>query len=157
MLPQRATIPSDPPTREKTIVVNQVFQSKFVMDISSKLNITPAFIATSFPCGAFWSRMRIDKISVWGQTLVTNNVPNVSGAIIVDIPADASWNQPPMRFTDDAVQGQSRPRIAFKLGLLDRARFFTSADETVICTVLGAQNEQFTVQFTLQLVSPPVV
>jgi len=156
MLPQRATIQPDPPTREKTIVVNQVFQSKFIMDTTSKLNITPAFIATSFPGGAFWSRMRIDKVSVWGQTLVGNGIPAVSGAIIVDIPSDASWNQPPMRFTDDAVQGQSRPRIAFRLGLLDRARFFTSADETIICTILGTSTEQFTLQFSLQLVSPPV-
>jgi len=156
LLPQRAPIDNDPPSREKSITVNQVFQSAFELSNTPKQDITPAFIATSFPGAAFWSRFRIEKIAIWGRTLVSGTVLQTSGAITVDIPADVSWNQPPMRLTDDGIEGQSRPKIAFKLGLLDRARFFTPADETIICSISGSANELITCQFTLQLVSPAV-
>jgi hypothetical protein len=153
--PQRVGIVSDPPPRERSIVVNQVFTQLANVPLSGGYTVTPAVIMQSVPGAAFWARVRIEKISIWGQNPAgTALAPNPSNSIVVNVPTDTAWNQPPMQWIDDGVEGQSRPKIAFKLGLLDRARFFTPADTTTLFSVSGANEDLLCLQYSLELVSP---
>jgi hypothetical protein len=154
-VPHRVPIASDPPPRERSIVVHQVFTNIASEPLSGGYTVTPAVIMQAVPGAAFWSRLRVEKISIWGQApSSTALLPNPSNSIVVNIPTDTGWFQPPMQWVDDGVAGQSRPKIAFKLGLLERARFFTPADTTTLCTVSAADADILCFQYSLELVSP---
>jgi len=158
MLPHRVPIVNDPPNVIDSVQIIKTVQLQTIPPTEG-LNITPTLLASRLPGGTtFWSRIRIEKISVWGDNGTSETIPSTrSGDLFVIIPSDSSWDQPTIEWSDTGVFGVSRPKIAFKLGLLDRARWFGVADETVIAQVgnrVAPGNPAVTIQATVSVISP---
>lgn len=111
--------------------------------------ITPADLAAGIPGGAtYWSAMRIDRIDIWGEA-------TSDGGLTVRLDSQSGWSQPNFTMRDSGTTGHQRPACGFRLGLLDRARFFGTADTTPLCTVSVATMEAYNcvVQASIELVS----
>jgi len=94
--------------------------------------------------------MSIERIDVWGSA-------SEDSTVAMQVVGDSSWNQPPVQWQDVGVPGQSRPRIGVRLGLLDRARWFGTADTTTLVNLSTSSNTAtIVVQATIELLSPPL-
>lgn len=100
----------------------------------------------------YWNAARLEKVSVWGDQLVAGNG---SGYLEVALPPVSGWSQPATKWIDEGTLGNNRPHISFKYGILERARFLSTADDTPLFSVEGGQDTgQAVIHATLELVSP---
>jgi len=88
---------------------------------------------------------------MWGDQTTPGDATNF---LRVTLAADSSWDQPNFQVTDTGTVGNERPRVAFRLGLLDRARWFTTADTTPVCIITGPVDTNVTIQATIEIISP---
>lgn len=159
MMPHRVPIQNDPPSVIDSVQIMKVVQLQ-TSPPTEGLNLTPALIASRLPGGAtFWNRIRIEKISIWGDNgSGSASAPGSgSGDLFVLVPSDSGWDQPTIEWSDSGIFGQSRPKIAFKLGLLDRARWFNVASTQVLAQVgnrVAPSNPVLTIHFTVSVMSP---
>jgi hypothetical protein len=117
------------------------------------LAITPAFLMQGVPGGtSYWNSCQIERIEVYGGDTAS---ADPSGLTLTVEPVSA-YSQPPFSVSDSGTIGAERARCGVRLGLLDRARWFGTADTTTIATVssAGVVNEPVVVYASIQLVSP---
>jgi hypothetical protein len=116
------------------------------------LSITPAFLMQGVPGGStYWNSVQVERIEVYGS--------DAGGAdpfgLILTVEPVSGYSQPPFSVTDSGTTGAERARCGVRLGLLDRARWFGTADTTAIATVSsGTAVESVTVYASIQLISP---
>lgn len=146
MYPERLTVKADPPEIVHTIRVMKRVQ--LTQTVTTPFSITPAALALAIPGGlTYWNSFRIERVDVWGTA-------NVDNTLSVSLPAVSAGSQPPVTYVDTGIAGQRRPMVGFRLGLLDRARFFGVADATVLATVNFSSGTSLTIQAVLELSSP---
>jgi len=135
---------------EPTIRVTKKFSITLGV-AASPLPVTVAMLSASIPGGlTYWSRVRFEKFDVWSGS------PDEAAKLSITVGPDASSAQPPFQITDHGTSGQRRSAVGFKLGLLERARFFGTADTTALFTVLAPAGPgvQVFVHTTIELISP---
>jgi len=150
--PERLRPPQDPPIVQNTVRVSKKIQ--LFIPAESTPTVTPisaSLLATAVPGGlTYWSTMRIERIDAWGSGLDDSTIQ----LMIVSQPG---WSQPNLQLEDVGTPGQQRPRIGVRLGLLDRARWFSTADTTVLCSLqTSSSTATIVLQATIELLSPPL-
>jgi hypothetical protein len=99
----------------------------------------------------YWHRFRVERVDLWGSDTITSESSN---SLSVVLSASSSWDQPNFQVTDVGTIGNERPRVGFRLGVLDRARWFNTAATELLCLITGSPGTEVTVQATVELVSP---
>lgn len=149
--PQRVEIQMDPPPLDTSIKVVKRIQIRLPYDVSTLGDCTPAILMAGVPGGlTYWNRVRFEKFSIW-----SNSSSSGTDTLSVLVATQDDWSQPTVSFTDTGTYGARRAGVAFKLGLLDRARWFSTADATVLFTAksdTGAAGALI-VQATVELLS----
>jgi hypothetical protein len=120
--------------------------------VAGSLSITPAFLMAGVPGGtSYWNNVQVERIEVFGSDLTA--VGSTQLTLTVD-PVSA-YSQPPFVVSDEGTTGAERARCGVRLGLLDRARWFGTADTTVLATVSASSTtEAVLVYASIQLISP---
>jgi hypothetical protein len=151
--PSKLTLPPQIPDVEPTIRITKRVQINVVLSSESGVaSLLTANLLAGVPGGnTYWHKFRIERIDLWGDQSTPGDSTNF---LRVTLAADSSWDQPNFQVTDNGTVGNERPRVAFRLGLLDRARWFTTADTTVVCLITGPVNTNVTIQATVELISP---
>jgi len=119
------------------------------------LPVTVAMLAASIPGGAsYWNSIRFEKFDIWNSSY-GNNGSTEAGQLAVTVGPNAGTGQPPFQVTDHGTTGQRRAAVGFKLGLLERAHFFGTADTTVLFTVTSpaGMGANVIVHATIELMS----
>lgn len=145
--PQRVKPQALPPQITDTIRVNKRIQVTVGSDVTpADIDITPVMLMAGVPGGiTYWNRVRFERIDVWGGT---------STSLGMRVMSQSGWDQPPLQMSDTGATGASRSAIGFRLGLLDRARFFGTADATVLATVsVPATDMDVTIHAVVELMS----
>lgn len=146
MQPHRVHIPADPPAVTTSVLVNKVIAFTPMPEPSVPFAIDVGTIMSQISGGTtYWSRVRIEKIQIWG-------LPD--SVLEVQVPTDNGWDQPPIEWEDTGVPGQSRPRIAFKLGLLDRTRWFSPTSEQILFRAIVTPDAGLVIHASVALMSP---
>jgi len=151
--PERLTPQPEPPIVSNTIKLTKRIQLFIPPDSTPTITpITPSILMSTVPGGlTFWNRVRVERIDVWGSGIDDSTLQ-------VEIVPDVAWNQPSLQLEDVGTPGQRRPAIGVRLGLLDRGRWFGTADTTVIAQVsTSSLTSNIIVQATIELTSPPLV
>lgn len=145
--PKRISPPAEPPQIERSIKVTKriaVITPEGSTDTT--LDITPSLLSSGVPGGlTYWNNMRIENLHVWakdGQDVALTVYPQ------------AAWSQPPLSLVDSGTTGQRRAAVGFKLGLLDRARWFGTADTLVLATIAQSTSSSFVIHATIELMAP---
>jgi hypothetical protein len=126
---------------EPTIRLQKRIQ--FLHSAEAPTVLTVADFSAAVPGGTtYWNSIRIDRVDVWALD---------GGQAEVTVSPDSSWNQPPLHLLDIGTAGQRRGAVGFRLGLLDRARFFGVAAADAVCTVGGGS---LVIQASIELISP---
>jgi hypothetical protein len=143
------------PDVQNTVRVNKVcgFNVASTMD-PQHIRVTD--IAAAVPGGTtYWSRIRIQKITVWADgQVVASSSSSVSTPLTINLLASVNWSQPAMSFTDNGTAGAERAVVGFKLGMLDQARWFGTADNVTLFTISNPADRQITVHATVELMGP---
>lgn len=109
-------------------------------------------LSAGIPGGlTFWNSMRIDGIYAYGDSA---GAVGDDHQISIQASNSTSWNQPPFNIRDTGTLGQSRPRVGYRLALLDRARWFGTAATEELCVVNAPADSIVTVQATIEIISP---
>jgi hypothetical protein len=131
MAPQRASRISDPPVVTDTIQLTKRIQISFPVPDSGSSIISPVALMAGVPGGVtFWRDCRIERIDVF-----SNSSSEGTDTITVTAAGNASWGQPVSQWIDSGVYGSVRAHVGYRLGLLDRARWFNTADNTPLGAV----------------------
>lgn len=146
--PTRVQPPEEPDQVERTIRVTKKVQFSQVLAGGSSADFSPAEIAAAVPGGlTYWNTLRVERINVWAgaqqDNTMTVQVPSLGG------------NNPPLTLTDSGTGGARRPAVGFRLGLLERSRFYGVADTTTLVTVSASVPTTVVIQATVELASPP--
>jgi hypothetical protein len=153
MKPHRASRLTSPPPVQDTIVVNKRIQIAVPIPAGTlSVLVTTQMLMAGVPGGlTYWNRVRIDRLDFWTNSSHTSGTDTLTVAVA----ASTSWDQPPVEWTDTGVVGQRRAHIGFTPGLLDRARYFNTADAGSICAVgVDGEGEQVVIcQAQVQLMS----
>lgn len=145
--PEKVNPPPQPKMVEKTIKLSKRVQTSVALGAEG-FSITPATLMQQVPGGAaFWSAVQVERIDVYGPD-------NGGFELTLTVAPQSDWNQPPFSVTDFGTQGNERARCGVRLGLLDRARWFGTADTTVLATVGGASTGSVIIQASVNLISP---
>lgn len=118
--------------------------------------MTVASVASLIPGGlTYWNRLRIEKITVWLARQSSS-----ADQLQVTLPNDDSAGVPAMSFTDNAVTGATLPCVAFKLGLLQRARWYNPSSNVVLFIASGGGSSGdpagFIMDFSVEIASNPL-
>lgn len=151
--PSKLRLPSQIPAVEPTIRLEKRVQINAVLSSESGVfTLATSSLMAGVPGGStYWHKFRIDRIDIWGDQTTPGDSTNF---LRVTLAADSSWDQPNFQLTDIGTVGNQRPRVAFRLGLLDRARWFTTADTTSVCVITGPVDTNVTIQAAIELISP---
>jgi hypothetical protein len=94
--------------------------------------VTMGMLMAGVPGGlTYWNSVRLERVDFWSNSSATSGTDTLT----VAISPVTSWNQPAVEWTDTGVVGQRRAHVGFLPGLLDRARYFNTADNSSICAV----------------------
>lgn len=158
MSPSRVLRLPVPPPVTDTITITKRIQIGMTQTGTTPQNLYVNELMAGVPGGlTYWTRVRIERIDVW------SDYKNVTGAtssvntdtLTVAIPPDSEWDQPNREWTDTGVPGQRRAHVGFRLGLLDRARYFITAADQILCQIgMDTEDASVIVQATLELTSP---
>jgi len=150
MAPMRASRMRDPLPVVETIRLTKRIQIILDTPASGSELVTPVVLMTGVPGGlTYWRNCRIERIDVF-----SNSAPSSVDTLRVTCAADAAWNQTTSEWVDTGIPGQVRAHVGFRLGLLDRARWFSTADTTPLCAVsVDIGPNKVIVQATVELQS----
>jgi hypothetical protein len=135
---------------EPTIRVTKKFEVS-LRSATTPWSITVAQLCAGIPGGlTYWNRVRFEKFDIWNNSALEGQTQ--SGPLAISIAPDSTSGQPPFQLVDNGTVGNRRSGVGFRLGLLERARFYGTADTTVIFTVQSGSS--VLVQVTMELLSP---
>lgn len=124
--PRRSRALNDPPQTEKTVRVSKLVPMPLVSGETTDL--TPAKLFNWIQGSTvYYNKVRVEKVQAWADA-----VPGATVNLVA--PGDNSWDQPPLNMDDSGISGSRRPALAFTPGLLQRARWFTPTDTTVLAS-----------------------
>lgn len=148
LAPHTVPLPAIPPKTEFTLRVMKRIELTVSNNEGQTTSISPSILSVGVPGGlTYWSTMRVEKLSFWTTTVTT-------GSLNVEVLGDSSWSLPKRVFSDKGAEASQRPKIGLKLGLLDRARFYSTAATSALCAVGTSEpNIPITVQATVELIS----
>jgi len=149
--PSRVRSTPEPPPLDSSIRVLKRIQIRLPYDTTTLGDCSPSVLMAGVPGGlTYWNRVRFEKFEVW-----SNSPASGTDTLSVLISTQDDWSQPTVSFLDTGTYGERRANIAFKLGLLDRARFFSTADTTVLFTAKSDSSGAglVVVQATVELLS----
>jgi hypothetical protein len=149
--PQRVPTSVDPRPLDSSIKVIKRIQIGLPYDTTTLGDVTPAVLMAGVPGGlTYWNRVRFEKFEIW-----SNSSSSGTDTLSVLVSTQDDWSQPTVSFTDTGTYGARRASVGFKLGLLDRARWFSTADATVLFTAKADTGSAGTlvVQATVELLS----
>jgi hypothetical protein len=143
MAPRRIPVGADPPDNVEFVKVDKTVTIDVGFTANEAFDLTVAKVSAALPGGqTYWNRCRIESVKVWGSASPgTAAKSGESTPLIVRLPSDASWSQPISQWEDSGTAGQRRPAVGFQLGLLDRARWFGTSDNHVLCTIVQGIEE----------------
>jgi hypothetical protein len=148
--PEETKVSPQPLPVEFTIKVPKRIQILVPIGTSGNKSVDTSTLMAGVPGGlTYWSRVRFERFSVYSDDGAT--APTL---LQVQISPSSSWNQPPVTFTKSGTVGNIRAAIGFRLGLLDRARYFGTADTTELFVINAADGETVVVQASIELTSP---
>lgn len=156
-MPTRAACPNDPPSTSRTITVTQTFASRFIMSAAAQ-SLPVSYFTTFIPGGqTYFTTIQFEKFYVWATNGSNSSVEDTRdfSELQVMVMGNSTWNQPPKEWEDSGVAGKERPRIAFRLGLLDRARFYGVASNDVLFQIGAPEGSEVIVHFTCTVTGPP--
>lgn len=156
MAPKVITVPANPTRVTSSITVRKTVQVSIDVEAGVTTTLTVADVTGAIPGGqTYWTRVRFDTIKVWGAS---TQAGKEGDPLILLLPVDTSWDQPPLEAEDAGVMGQRRPAVGMRLGLLESARWFGTADTTILCRVrqsnVSPSDTQLVIQANLELMSP---
>jgi len=135
---------------EPTIRVTKKFEVT-LRSATTPFSVTVAQLAAGIPGGlSYWNRIRFEKFDIW------NDSTEPSSLLSLNVFPDSDSAQPPFQLLDHGTAGNRRSGVGFRLGLLERARFYGTADTTVIFTVQqpAGTGTQILVHVTMEMLSP---
>jgi len=154
MSPRRVPLQADPGVIQSAIRLTKAVQVTATLSGGSPLGISANNLMQGIPGGVtYWSRMRVQSVKVWAPSQV--NGAEVSPILVVDTTlatgADMSW-------LDTGIVGQSRPKIAFKFGLIQQSTWMGVADDTALFQIriqnAGSATNLVIMHAVLELMSP---
>lgn len=108
-------------------------------------------IMAGVPGGAtYWNTFRIDSVLIWGSDILGSDADN---NIKVTLSASSAWSQPNFQLLDNGTVGSERPKVGFRLGVLDRARWLNTASSELLCIITGPADTSATLQASIELIS----
>lgn len=149
--PMKAKCSADPPPVESSIRVLKRIQITLPYDTTSLGDVSMSVLMAGVPGGlTYWNRARLEKVDIWSNSSSTG-----TDTLTVLLPGVDEWSQPPVSFVDTGTYGNRRACVSFKLGLLNRARWLSVADTTVLFTAKadGQASGLLVVQATIELLS----
>jgi hypothetical protein len=150
LAPREVRSTNQPRPVEFSIKVPKRIQLNIPIGTSGNVSVSPSMLSAGVPGGlTYWSRIRVEKIEVWSDATAEG-----SDLLEVQVSPDTSWNQPPFAVRDSGTVGNERAHVGFKLGLLDRARWFGTADTTELCVVRSGPDTACILQASIELISP---
>jgi len=148
--PEECSIAPQPTPVEYTIRLPKKIQVFAPITESGNISISPSLLMAGVPGGlTFWSRVRFERFSVYSGASGED-----ADLLRIVISPQSGWSQPPVSFTKSGTVGNVRAAIGFRLGLLDRGRFFETADVTELFVVQSAANSTAVLQASIELISP---
>lgn len=153
LAPHRTSSPSEPMPVVPTITVTKWIQVVLPIDSSgTSLIVSPSVLSAGVPGGlTFWSTVRFEQFRVYGDQVLS---PEDPGRLRVSLTPNSGWSQPTFDLEDVGTLGRMRPHVGFMLGLLDRARWFNTADTTNLFQIIFDATSSITVQAKVTLTSP---
>lgn len=150
MAPREVQISPLPPKVQYSIEVVKVIQIVVPVPASGNESISPSMLSAGIPGGlTYWSRIRFESFRAYAKDVSTG-----SSELAITVSPQTDWNQPPFSIIDSGTAGNVRPRLGFKLGLLDRSRWFGTADTTELFVVSGNPDEDIIIQASVVIMSP---
>lgn len=149
MSPQRASRMRDPAPVVDTIRLTKRIQITLPVDAEGDVGITPAILMAGVPGGqTYWRECRIERIDIF-----SNSAPGEIDTINLVTAGDSSVNGV-AQFMDTGVPGSHRAHIGYRLGLLDRARWYSTAATTGLGSLTASTRPgSVTVQAVVELQS----
>jgi len=134
MAPQRASTIVDPPQVVDTIKLTKRIQVTIPTPTTGSIVISPALLAAGVPGGStYWRDMRIERLDFWSTHAPATG--SGSDTIVVTAAGNSGNGQTVAQWLDSGVPGKRRAHVGFRLGLLERARFWNTADNTPLSAV----------------------
>jgi hypothetical protein len=152
--PSRISPSNDPREVQTSIRLTKRVQFLVPLDAAGLGTLQLPTIMQGVPGGnTFWSSVRVSTIELWAPADANTTRP-----LQVTTVLDSSGGMPPLTWMDSGTQGSVRPKVGFKLGLLDQARWFSPAATFTFCTIKSAPVATSLVgQATVELLSPALV
>lgn len=151
--PSRADPPAQIPGVEPTIRLSKRVQISAQLSGESGI-VTIAFsdLLTGVPGGlTYWHKFRVERVDIWGDQVLPGDTDNT---IRVTLAASSDWSQPNFQVFDAGTVGVERPRVGFRLGLLDRSRWISTGYAEPMFVVAGPPDSRLIIQASIELVSP---
>jgi hypothetical protein len=134
VMPSKASSIAEPPPVTDTIRLTKRIQVTLPAPASGSEVVSPALLATGIPGGlTYWRNMRIERLDFWSNHVISETVG--TDTLTVTAAGNDAWSQTVAQWVDSGTPGQRRAHVAFRLGLLNRARFFNTADNTPLAAV----------------------
>jgi hypothetical protein len=159
MRAQHVSVPYNIPELNPQIIVIKKFPIFVTQTGATGFDLTYAKVALAVPGGnTYFNTMRVEKVQVWGAATNVGGGGSEGTPLTVTIPAVTSWNQPAEKFVDSGTSGSTRPKIGFKLGLLQASRFMGTSDTQIICNINQAPQlageTRIVIHVTVELAGP---
>lgn len=155
MGPERASSSGrvNPPVVTDTIRVTKRIQVSLPVPETGAALVSPAVLSAGIPGGlTYWRDMRVERLDFWSDHVITAVVG--IDQLTITAAGNSDSGQTVAQYIDSGVPGHRRAHVGFKLGLLQRARFLSTADDTPLASVAydgGASH--VIVQATVELAS----
>jgi hypothetical protein len=131
MAPMRASKMTHPALVVDTIRLTKRVQISLPTPATGSAIISPAILMTGVPGGVtYWRNCRIERIDIF-----SNSAPASLDTITVTSAGNDSNGQTIAQWIDTGTPGQERAHVGYRLGLLERARWWNTADNTPLGAV----------------------
>jgi len=148
--PKEVTPTSDPRPVEYSIKIPKRIQIQVVLPESGNHSVTVSELMGGVPGGiTYWNRVRFERFDVWSGADAAS-----SDVLTVTVSPQNDWSQPVFSVKDSGTVGNTRAKVGFRLGLLDRARYFGTAATTELFVVGGLATSEVIIQASVELISP---
>jgi hypothetical protein len=147
--PMRISIPVQPTPSEVTVKIRKLLQINVPIGESGNVAVSPSMLSAGLVGGlTYWKVLQIDSIRVYSDAAA-----EASNLLTVSISPSSSWAQPNLVIKDSGTVGNERARIGFRLGLLDRARWFGTASTEELFVASASPDETIIVQALVTVIS----